>query len=337
MEGCEKILRLQPNVAEAHVNRGIALLLKGDMEQGWPEYEWRMRSVEWAAAVKTLPIPLWDGGLLRGRTILLRPEQGLGDTIQFIRYAPLVKQRGGTVVFECPKALKQILAGCPGIDQVVEQGLPLPAGVDVHAHLASLPALLGTTLSNIPATIPYLHADPALEASWREKLAANPGFKIGIAWQGNPSYRGDGQRSVPLTRFATLAGLPGVRLFSLQKGKGCEQVQQVAGQFSVIDLGPRLDETAGAFMDTAAVMKNLDLVITSDTAIAHLAGALGVPVWVALAFIPDWRYLLERTDSPWYPTMRLFRQSTPGDWNGVFERIAAEVAGPAATAGAAGQ
>jgi hypothetical protein len=193
--------------------------------------------------------------------------------------------------------------------------------------VASLPAILGTTLATIPAKIPYLQADPALEATWKEELARIRGFKIGIAWQGNPNYGSDRLRSIPLARFAQLARLDGVQLFSLQKGFGSEQVEQLAKEFTVINLGPDLDETAGTFMDTAAVMKNLDLVVTSDTAIAHLAGALGVPVWVALAYVPDWRWLLQRADSPWYPTMRLFRQSVPGDWNGVFERIAAEVAG----------
>jgi hypothetical protein len=318
---CDKLGRLYPDLAELHANRGMALLLKGDFDQGWPEYEWRMRSVEWAAAVPTLPIPLWDGGLLRGKTILLRAEQGFGDTLQFIRFAPLVKGRGGRVLFECPGPLRRVLAGVSGVDQFVETGAR-PPGVDVLAHLLSLPGLLGTTPNNIPAAIPYLHADPERVAAWKEELASHPGLKIGITWQGNPAFKGDRRRSFALKRFAPVARLEGVRLFSLQKGFGIEQLEQSEDPLPVESLGPRLDD----FVETAAVIKNLDLVISPDTAVAHLAGALGVPVWVTLPFTPDWRWMRERTDTPWYPTMRLFRQSAPGDWHGMFETIAAEVA-----------
>jgi hypothetical protein len=174
----------------------------------------------------------------------------------------------------------------------------------------------------VPAEVPYLDAEPALVEAWRDRLGSYPGFKVGIVWQGNPQFRFDRLRSIPLAQFAPLARVPGVHLLSLQKGAGRDQLPALRGYFPVIDLGPQLNETTGPFLDTAAVMKNLDLVITSDTSAAHLAGALGVPVWVALHDVPDWRWLLEREDSPWYPTMRLFRQTRPGQWEDVFDRIA---------------
>jgi tetratricopeptide (TPR) repeat protein len=317
----EQALRLQPDYADARLNRAQAWLLGGEYERGWPEYEWRWRCK--AFVPPTCPPPLWDGSPLRGRTILLRAEQGLGDTLQFIRYAVLLKQQGATVVVECQKPLLRLLAGCPGIDRLIAPGDPQPEGVEVQVPLLSVPGLLGTTLANVPAPVPYLHADAGLVEHWAQQLRPLRGFKIGIAWQGNPSYSSDRSRSLPLARFAPLAQIEGVRLISLQKGPGTEQLHEVADQFPVLDLGSRLDVTTGAFMDTAAVMKNLDLIITSDTAIPHLAGALAVPVWVALRFVPDWRWLRNREDSPWYPTMRLFRQSEPGNWQEVFERITA--------------
>ena len=189
----------------------------------------------------------------------------------------------------------------------------------------SLPHVLGTDLHTIPHDVPYLSADAILVEQWRNTLAAYPGLRVGIAWQGRPQFRGDRLRSIPLAAFAPLAAVPGVRLISLQKGHGSGQLAELHERFEVIDLGDSLDSTAGPFMDTAAVMKNLDLVITSDTAIAHLAGALGVPVWLALCASPEWRWMLARTDSPWYPTMRLFRQTTLGNWTDVFQRMAAEL------------
>ena len=195
----------------------------------------------------------------------------------------------------------------------------------MHVPLLHLPGIFQTTFENMPADVPYLAADPQLVERWREKLSPFNEFKVGIHWQGNPTYVQDRHRSIALAEFAPLAGVPGVKLFSLQKKDGVEQLAEVAGQFAIHDFGPQFDEASGAFMDTAAVMKNLDLVITSDTATPHLAGALGVQVWVALAKIPEWRWLLEREDSPWYPTMRLFRQSRFGQWSNVFERMAGEL------------
>jgi hypothetical protein len=315
-------LRLNPDHVGARNCQSLWRLQMGDFARGWDEYEWRWKKAK--VTPRDFPQPFWDGSPLEGRTILIHTEQGLGDTLQFIRYVPLVKQRGGTVIVECPTALGPLLASCAGIDRLIAWGAPLPA-FDVHAPLLSLPRIFGTTLANVPADVPYLSADAALVESWRSELSGVPGVKIGIAWQGNPRFPADCMRSIPLTHFTPLAQADGVRLFSLQKGTGCEQLRAVARYLPVIDLADRLDETTGGFMDTAAVMKNLDLVVTSDTSIAHLAGALGVPVWVALALGGDWRFLLEREDSPWYPTMRLFRQTRMGDWDSVFERIAAEL------------
>ncbi|MCI0457583.1 MAG: tetratricopeptide repeat-containing glycosyltransferase family protein [Gemmataceae bacterium] len=315
----QQALRLKPDHADAHWNRALAWLLAGNFEQGFPEYEWRWQRK--GIALPPFSQPLWDGSPLAGQTILLYAEQGLGDTLHFIRYAPLVQARGGRVLVACPALLIPLLSRCRGIDRLLPQEGPLPS-FDVYAPLLSLPRLFGTTQATVPAQVPYLFTDPALCTHWREQLPGRQAFTIGIAWQGSPNYHGDRQRSIPLVQFAPLAALPGVQLVSLQKGLGTEQLQGVAGQFPVLDLGSQLDKTSGAFAETAAVMQNLDLVITADTAIGHLAGALGVPVWVALPFAPDWRWPLHWEDSPWYPTVRLFRQKEWGHWPEVFARMA---------------
>ena len=315
---CRRAVELKPDLAEAHVNLAFVCLLAGDWQHGWPQYEWRWQTKGFTP--RRFPQPLWDGESLAGKTILLHAEQGLGDTIQFIRYAPIVKRHGGTVILECQKPLVGLLESCPGIDQLIGQGSDLPA-FDVHAPLLSLPGILKTSLETVPARIPYLHPQAEIFQRWQKRLIELDGFKIGIGWQGNPTYPGDRWRSMALRCFAPLAQIPGVRLMSLQKGAGAEQLAEVRNLFSVMDLAAELDQESGPFMDTAAVMKNLDLVITSDTTAAHLGGALGAAVWVALPFAPDWRWLLDRSDSPWYPTMRLFRQRERGNWQGVFEDI----------------
>jgi hypothetical protein len=318
----EHALSLNPNDLLSRWNRAVLWLLRGEFEKGWPEHE--LRWVQPGFGQRTFTQPLWDGSDLHGKTILLYAEQGFGDTLQFIRYVPLVKARGGTVIFQCHRQLLRLFEKVPGIDRFEVSGAPLSA-FDVHAALMSLPGIFHTRLDSVPATVPYIHADAELVEHWRGKLEPLGGFKIGIAWQGNPSYREDRERSIPLERFASLAQLDGVQLISLQKGHGSEQLPAFAKRFRIHDLGKELDETSGAFMDTAAVIKNLDLLISSDTAIPHLAGALGAPVWLALPRVPDWRWLLEREDCPWYPTMRLFRQRQRGDWAEVFERIVAQV------------
>jgi tetratricopeptide (TPR) repeat protein len=342
----QQAIRLDPHYAEAHWNRSILWLSRGDFEQGWPEYEWRW--TQQGFTKRHEQYALWDGSDIDGKTILLHAEQGLGDTLQMIRYVPQVAQRGGSVIVECQPPLARLLSGMPEIDRIVPQGSPLPA-IDFQVPLLSLPGIFHTSQDTIPAMVPYLQADPALVDHWRRELqksdvrrpvsgvkdsssdighrpsAIERVFKIGIAWQGNPAFGGDRQRSMPLESFAPLAQLEGVRIFALQKGSGAEQLPSLRSKIHAHDLGSRLDENGAAFVDTAAVMMSLHLVITADTAIDHLAGALGVPVWVCLPMVPDWRWQLEREDSPWYPTMRLFRQKRQGDWDEVLQRIALEL------------
>lgn len=314
----ENALALEPNHASARFNRSHVLLAQGQYEEGWREYEWRWESV---VNHKAESERLWDGSSLDGRSLFLHAEQGFGDTLQFVRYGPLLQQQGARVLLNCKPALKPLLSRCKGIDQLVMVGDPMPS-YDVEVPLMSVPGRVGTTLETIPQDVPYLFADPARVEAWKERVAKIDGFKVGIAWQGSTGYKGDVFRSIPLRHFASLCQMPGLSLISMQKGYGREQLAEVGACQDIYDFDPILDEGVGAFEDTAALMMNLDLVITSDTAVAHLAGGLGVPVWVALPYAADWRWLLDRDDSPWYPTMRLFRQRTPGDWAEVFNRIA---------------
>lgn len=316
----EQTLRMRPTNAQAHWNRAVARLAAGDFAAGWEEYEWRWRCP--SIQPHHRQEPMWDGIPLDDRVLLVHGEQGLGDVLQFVRYLPLLAERAPNAYFEAPAALAPLLRAS-GYQRVIAKGDPLPA-VDVQIPLMSLPRVLGTTLETIPRHVPYLVADPALVELWREKLAPLAGFRIGLAWQGSPTYPTDHFRSFPLTRYAPLA-LPGAQLISLQRGYGSEQVAALEGRFTVHELGEEVDREHGPFMDTAAIMRNLDLVVTSDTSTAHLAGALGVRTWVALPFAPDWRWMYDREDSPWYPTMRLFRQEKFRQWEGVFERMAEEL------------
>jgi tetratricopeptide (TPR) repeat protein len=315
-------LKLKPTHVDAHMNRALTWLRKGDFAQGWAEYEWRWKKRN--VSNRPLIQPQWNGFPLAGRTILLVPEQGLGDTLQFVRYAPLLKAQGARVVLECPERLMKILARTPGIDQLVAQSEPMPEH-DVYAPLLTLPGLMATSELSIPAGSPYVHTDPALVEHWSRELGESRELKIGINWQGNPQYAGDRHRSVPLANFAAVAKVPGVKLYSLQKNHGLDQLKPFAAEHGVVDLGGRLDEQTGPFLDTAAVLKNLDLFITSDTSVAHLAGALGVPVWMALSTTPDWRWRSDGEESSWYPSMRIFRQAEFGGWRAVFDRMASEL------------
>jgi tetratricopeptide (TPR) repeat protein len=314
-----RALELKPDDPIAKLAFGMTLLALGKLAEGWPYYESRWKTGELKGV--TLPEPRWTGDDLADRTILLGREQGLGDTLQFVRYAEPVKRRGGKVIVECAPQLAKLLMTCPGVDRLVVAGEPLPP-FDVFAPLLSLPRIFGTTLESIPASVPYLRPEPSLVETWRGDLAGEKGFKVGIAWQGRRANPADEVRSIPLLQFEPLARIAGVRLYSLQVGEGTEQLAEVAGDWPITDLGERL----GDFHNTAAIMRNLDLVITCDSAAAHLAGAIGTRVWIALAFAPDWRWMLEREDSPWYPTARLFRQRRLGDWGDVFARMADELA-----------
>ena len=312
-----------PDDAEAQWNRSLSLLLMGRFEEGWRQYEWRKLRKE-AIAARTFEQPTWLGsGDLSGKTLFVHWEQGLGDTIQFCRYAKVAAERGAKVVLSVQKPLVPLMRSLsPEIE--ILAGKEVPEHFDCHAPLISLPLAFGTARETIPAEVPYLAAEPARVARWADHLG-DRGFRIGVAWQGSTG-KIDLGRSFPLSALAGIAALSGVRLISLQKNEGTEQLAELLGTMAVETLGDGFDTGDGAFLDTAAVMATLDLVITSDTAVAHLAGALGRPVWTALKQVPDWRWLLEGEECPWYPTMRLFRQQTRGDWAGVFEAMRAEIA-----------
>jgi Tfp pilus assembly protein PilF len=312
-----RALEIRPESAETHFSLGCLLLLLGNFEHGWPEYEWRLRMRGHPS--QRIPIPPWDGSSLRGRRLLVYGEQGLGDLMQFVRYVPLLESQTAEVTVMAPPAMLRLLAAS-GFKNLLPHSDSIPS-CDVQCSLLSLPAILGTSLNAVPAQRSYLRADPRLVAHWRTRLAPLSGFKVGIAWQGSPGYSWDRFRSIPLAAFERLARIPSLRLVSLQVGDGARQIGDLGGRFDVLRFDD-LDIAHGPFMDTAAAMMNLDLVVTSDTAIAHLAGALGVPAFVALSSPPDWRWLLGRDDSPWYPTLRLFRQSKLGQWAHVFDQMA---------------
>ena len=315
----DKALSIEPNYADCHHNRGLLLLLHGRFAEGWREYEWRRRLGSCVA--RAFDAPEWQGGELRGKRLLLYAEQGLGDTIQFARFAPLLASRGATVLLAVQPALCALLRSLPGVAAVLSEGDALPE-VDCQLPLMSVPHVSGFDEAQLAGDIPYLAADPARVESWGRRLP--PGaVRVGIAWQGDPRRRIDLGRSLPLAAFAPLAGIAGVRLISLQKHWGVEQLAQLPPGLAVDSLGEAFDAGPDGFLDTAAVMMQLDLVITSDSAVAHLAGALGRPVWLALKDVPDWRWQLDREDCPWYPSARLFRQDRRDDWSALFDRIAA--------------
>ncbi|MEO7720220.1 MAG: tetratricopeptide repeat protein [Capsulimonas sp.] len=325
MQTYDAILRLMPEHADAHANRALLLLTQGDFERGWPEHEWRFAAHP--NLIRPPHAPRWQGEPLGNKTILARAEQGLGDTFQFVRYLPWLKSLGASVVLECQVGLGAVLTRANVADRVIERSPEGNAALppcDFEVPLLSLPMMAGTDLQTIPAMAPYLSADPTRAAHWRGVLDLdhNGGLKIGIVWAGSPEHQNDAARSSSLQAFAPLLQLPNVTLFSLQMGASASQLDQIPTEANVVDLGSRIQN----FEDTAAVVENLDLVISVDTSVAHLAAAMGKPVWVLLALVPDWRWLLERSDTPWYPTMRLFRQSRRGDWNALLRDVAAEAA-----------
>ena len=315
----DQALDIQPEHMEAVRNKGLLRLLTGAWREGWASVESRRRIASWVP--RAFPGPelerLEDA---EGARVLLYAEQGLGDTIQFARFAQRLSAAGATVTLEVQAPLSGLMSGLAGVTVVSRAGA-VPAH-DFHLPLMSLPRVMGIELGTLGVEIPYLTADPARADAWAARLG-DEGFKVGIVWQGNPGGEIDQGRSIPLAAFAGLADIPGVRLVSLQKGFGAEQLDGLAERVGVQTLGEAFDAGDQSFLDTAAVMAHLDLVITSDTSIAHLAGAMGRPVWVVLKSVPDWRWGLEGETSPWYPTARLFRQTTRGDWSGVFDQVRA--------------
>jgi tetratricopeptide (TPR) repeat protein len=316
-----KALGLQPGLADAHWNLAAALLLRGDFINGWKEYEWRWETKDFHR--RHFPQPLWDGHNCEGETILLYAEQGFGDTIQFIRYVPLLARRGVRVLVECPGELKTFVECVEGVHRVITPGDPLP-DFTAHCPLLSLPLVLGTTLETVPAEIPYCSAPRSSVERWSTKLGqrADNNIRVGLAWAGKPSHKKDKYRSLSLETLRPLWEIAGITFFSLQKG---ESALKAGGHPDGMELADYTDELKD-FADTAALLENLDLVISVDTAVAHAAGALGRDVWTLVPCDADWRWILERTDSPWYPSMRLFRQDAPDGWDTVVSRIAEALA-----------
>jgi Flp pilus assembly protein TadD len=321
MAAYERAIALRPDFAAAHWNLALTLLLRGKIVRGWEEHEWRFAAKK--SAARRFNRPRWDGSDLKGRAILLDCEQGLGDAIQFVRFAPLVAERGGRVVLGCPSSLRRLFAGADGVERVA--GSSKEAGeFDVYCPMMSLPLVLGTTPQTIPAHVPYLQADPALAACWRQRVAgADARLRVGLAWAGNPIHEDDRSRSMAAALLAPLGAVEGVSFYSLQKGDRAAQAVELMHVMDLIDWTGELND----FAETAALIENLDLVITVDTAVAHLAGAMGKRVWLMLPWAPDWRWMLDREDSLWYPTMRLFRQSRRGQWRDVVERVTRELKG----------
>ncbi|HEX4793403.1 MAG TPA: tetratricopeptide repeat-containing glycosyltransferase family protein [Humisphaera sp.] len=317
IEAFRQAAALRPNTPKIIWNLAWALLLTGDFQQGLAAYEsrWNIPEIHMHREFKE---PLWDGSPLAGKHILLHEEQGLGDTIQFIRYVPLVKARGGDVTVGVQPALRRLLTGQCGIDRILTAGGSIPAFA-VHAPFMSLPRLMGTTQYTVPADMPYLRAEPALSAQWKARLANYPGLKVGVVWAGSAHHTRDKTRSIRLEAFAPLAQAKNVTWISLQKGDQATQPRPPG--LELLDWTQELDD----FADTAGLIDNLDLVIAVDTAVAHLAGAMGKKTWVLIPFAPDWRWMTRRNNTPWYPTMRLFRQPRPGDWKTAIEQIAREL------------
>ena len=319
LETFERAVALKPAYADALFGRALCRLRLGDLLRGWSDYEHRWQAMEHAFSRRVDGVREWEGEDVAGRSILVYAEQGYGDAIQFARYLPMLAQRGAKVTFLVPERLFGLLRSLAGNIGLVCEARSADC-FDYQCPLMSLPLRFKTELHSIPSSVPYLSADLRLREQWRARLGGH-GFKIGIAWQGAP--RGDG-RPVPLREFLPLSRIPGVRLISLQKSEGLEQLTELPQGMNVETLGD-FDSGSDAFVDTAAVMCALDLVVTCDTSIPHLAGALAKPVWMATKWAAEWRWLMDREDSPWYPTMRLFRQKTPGDWVQVFGDIAAAV------------
>jgi len=320
LAACDTVLAADAEYAEAHWNRSLLLLLKGEYREGWREYEWRWRKRNFTSPRRDFPQPLWRGEPIEGRTILIHAEQGFGDTLQFCRYVPLVAAAGARVIFECHPPLAELMKSLVGDVRVIPMGQPLP-DFDLHLPLMSLPLVFGTTVDSIPAATPYLHPTKNLPPFRFVPITSGARFKVGLCWAGK-GYP-DPRRSCPVELLTPLNELGGITWFSLQVGwKGRMPIEMTDHTAQLKD-----------FADTAALIAQLDLVITIDTSVAHLAGAIGKETWIMLPAAPDWRWMLNREDSPWYPSMKLFRQERPLDWGEVIRGIVSTLAGFSLTLG----
>lgn len=308
----------RPNQAEAHKNLGLALLTLGDLREGYREYEWRNIAENLLDLKGELKWPRWQGESLKGKTLVAVTEQGFGDVIHFARYGLLIEKLGGRMILTCQGPLTRLMRNAAGVCQVVGQGDALPAA-DFWAPLMSLPLYFGTDLASIPAPVPYIRSEPDLVEQWRAvlppPLPRSP--RVGIVWAGNPQHKNDHNRSLPLPLLDGLLQEPGVRFVSLQRDMRPGDAEVMAAHSDLIHVGQRLS----TFADTAAILESLDMVISVDTSVVHLAGAMAKPVWALIPLVPDWRWMLGRRDSPWYPTLRLYRQPRLGDWDAVIAEV----------------
>jgi hypothetical protein len=324
----DRAVALKSDYADAYNNRGMARLLAGRYREGWADHEWRWQAKIFSGERPQIHAPAWKGEDINGRRILVFSEQGLGDVIQFVRYLPLLAERGARVTLLTRANLIRLLRPLSSKIEIVSS-IEKQHSFDFQCALMSLPQRFGTDLASIPNRVPYLEPEQDRVERWKQFIGA-AGFRIGVAWQAkigsSTAVRVHGQRrSFPLADLAPLGRLPGVRLISLQKHHGLDQLMNLPDGMTVETLGDDFDSGPDAFMDTAAAMSNLDLIITADTSIAHLAGALERPAWVVLKYVPDWRWLLDRDDSPWYPTLRLFRQDSDGDWKRAIAKMEREL------------
>lgn len=312
----EAAIQTNPATVDAHWNRSLVLLRQGDYVQGWPEYEWRLQRP--GCRERSFGKPMWDGSPLAGKRILVVCEQGFGDTIQFARYLPMLKAQGAHVILECPAELVRLFSGCAAVEEVKTQALPnTPANAyDAYVYLMSLPALFQTTIETIPPADGLLSPDPAVTTPWQKRFETLKGINVGLVWAGSQEPP---DRSCSLAQYAPLLTVPHVTFYALQKGPAAAEAEEPCSHGKLINLDTDITD----FADTAAILQQLDLVITVDTAVAHLAATLQRPTWVLLPHVADFRWLTGREDSPWYPGMRLFRQPRRGDWEAVIQAVAA--------------
>jgi len=326
LQAYDAALAVQPKHVMAHCNASALRLLTGDFERGWVDYEWRWLKESVVPTYRNFPQPIWRGGeAISGKTVLIHSEQGLGDTIQFCRYVPLVAAAGARVIFEVQTPLQGLMSGLPGASQVIARGDALPT-FDIHCPLLTLPLAFGTTLETIPSRHAYLRAPVEHAAKWRARLNGKPHPRVGLAWSGNPRHERDQERSIRLRALLPLLGVSAT-FVSLQKEVFPEDARVLKERNDILHFGDEFDD----FSDTAGLMSELDLIIAVDTSVAHLAGALGRPTWILVTRVPDWRWLFDRDDSPWYPTVRLFRQDDTRQWDGVISHIREALAGFART------